>query len=270
VIELRAGSAVCTIDPDGGGHIVSLAVDGFDLLLTPDDEPGSTHWGAFVMAPWAGRTRRGRFVFDGVEHDLPVNAPPHAIHGTVRDRAWTVNAHDERHASLRCDFGPSWPFVGWVEHDITIHPDHVDLQLALHASTQPMPAACGWHPWWRRNLGDVDARLDLPASSMYRRDDDGPDGMTTTDVITPPPPGPWDDCFTGLTGPPMLHWDGALSLAIESDCPCVVVFDQLAPAVCVEPQSAPPDALNHEPAIASPDHPVVAHTTWRWTRPPSA
>jgi aldose 1-epimerase len=264
MIELRAGSAVCTIDPDGG-HVVALAVDDLDLLLTPDDEPGSTHWGAFVMAPWAGRTRRGRFTFDGVDYELPINAAPHAIHGTVRDRVWTVAEHDAQHASLTCDLGPSWPFAGWVEHDIAIHDDRIDLTLSVHAGQHPMPAVCGWHPWWRRSLGGVDARLELPAESMYRRDDGG---MATTDLVSPPPPGPWDDCFTGLAGPPTLHWDGVMSLAVESDCPCVVVFDQLAPAVCVEPQSGPPDALNHDPTIASPDRPVRAHTTWRWTPAP--
>jgi galactose mutarotase-like enzyme len=93
--------------------------------------------------------------------------------------------------------------------------------------------------------------------------------MPSGELVTPPPPGPWDDCFTGLSGAPTLIWEGVMTLAVESDCPCVVVFDQMAPAVCVEPQSGPPDALNHEPAIASPDRPVRAHTTWRWSAPRS-
>jgi aldose 1-epimerase len=53
-------------------------------------------------------------------------------------------------------------------------------------------------------------------------------------------------------------------LVIESDCPCVVVFDEPAASICVEPQSGPPDALNHDPALAAPDRPVVVHSSWRW------
>ena len=263
MLELSHGDARLVVQPDNGGRISSFTVDGLELLRTPDDDPGGMHWGSFVMAPWAGRTRRARFVFDGVEHELPINAGAHAIHGTVRDRVWTVVDSGTGHARLTCDFGPNWPFPGWVEHTITLHADHVDLELTMHAANGRMPAVGGWHPWWRRQLtAGAPARLGLPAGAMYVRDEEG----IAVSQLVPPPPGPWDDCFTDLSGPPVLTWSDALELVIGSDCPCVVVYDEPAEAICVEPQSAPPDALNADPAIAEPGQPVVVHSSWRWRR----
>jgi galactose mutarotase-like enzyme len=261
MLELRDGDVVLLVDPDNGGRVVSFTVGDLRLLRTPEDDPGGTHWGSFVMAPWAGRTRHGRFTFDGVEHQLEINSGVHSIHGTVRERPWTVEEADRHRVRIRCDFGPGWPFAGWAEQVIVVHGDRVELELSMHAADGPTPAVGGWHPWWQRQLSrGAPAELELPAVSMYVRD---AAGIAVPEKV-PPPPGPWDDCFTDLTGPPVLRWPGALELAVESDCPCVVVYDEPAEAVCVEPQSGPPDALNHEPELAEPDHPVVIHSTWRF------
>jgi aldose 1-epimerase len=214
------------------------------------------------MAPWAGRTRHGHFVFDGVEHQLEINSGGHSIHGTVRDRPWVVEELEQRRARITCDFGPGWPFAGWAEQVIVVHADRIDLELSMHAVDGPMPVVGGWHPWWQRRLGrGGPAELELAAASMYVRD---AEGIAVPEKGSPPPAGPWDDCFTDLTGPPVLRWPGALELAVESDCPCVVVYDEPADAICVEPQSGPPDALNHRPDLAEPGRPVVIHSTWRF------
>ena len=87
---------------------------------------------------------------------------------------------------------------------------------------------------------------------MYVRD---AVGITTLDRVAPGP-GPWDDCFTDLRRPPVLRWPGLLELTIDSDCRDWVVYTVPTEALCVEPQTAPPDALNLEPAIVEPGRPV--------------
>ena len=262
MLELHDGDVRLVLDPSNGGRIVSLTVDGLRLLRTPEDERGGTHWGSFVMAPWAGRTRHGRFTFAGAEHQLEIDSGDHSIHGTVRRRPWTVEAADQRRVHMTCEFGPGWPFAGRAEQVIGVYADRVELELSLHATNGPMPAVGGWHPWWQRQLArGGPAELDLPAASMYVRD---AEGIAVPEKRSPPPPGPWDDCFTDLSGPPVVRWPGALTVAVESDCPCVVVYDETADAICVEPQSGPPDALNHGPAVAEPGRPVVIHSTWRF------
>src|SRR3954463_14217691 len=148
MIELANTAAKVVIDPDNGARVVSFEVGGVHLLRTADQDNGGTHWGAFLMAPWAGRTRRGQFSFEGKQHQLEINAAPHAMHGTVRHQAWTVEESGANHVRLRCDFGKKWPFAGWAEHAVAVLDDRVDLEISMHAADGPMPAVAGWHPWW--------------------------------------------------------------------------------------------------------------------------
>lgn len=269
MLTLRAGDATATIDTEHGGVLASLTVGDFDVLKTRSEDP--ERFGCFPMAPWAGRTRDGRFVFNGVEHHLPINLAPHAIHGTVRDRPWVVEDANPLHARLSCDLGPAWPFAGWAEQKLTLVGDGLDASLSVHSAEGPMPASLGWHPWFRRWVRGGGApgvergvELDLHANAMYERDDDH---IATRRLRRPPPPGPWDDCFTSIKRPPRLVWPGRLVLTMRSTCNNIVVFSEPTDTICIEPQTAPPDALNHDADIVLPDHPLEATMRWRWSRP---
>jgi len=258
---LRAGDAEVTIDHEHGGRLSSVVVGGHELLRSrsaADADP--TSWGCFPMVPWAGRIRHGRFGFQGRDVALPIDMPPHAIHGTVKARAWERTGPGE----LRCDLGPDWPWPGSVEQRIELTATSLTAVLQVEAHDGPMPVTVGWHPWLRRTVGAVDAQLELPAERMWRRDADGiPDG-----TLVDPPPGPWDDCFTALVGPVVVRWPGVLALVVESDCEHVTVFTEPDDALCVEPQSAPPDAHSseHDLAVVMPGEPLVHHMLWTWTR----
>ena len=258
-VELAAGPARVRLDPERGGRIASLRVDRYELLVNAADS--DLDWGCFVMAPFAGRVRNGRFRYAGREHRLPVNAPPHAIHGTVFDTAWKVEHAEPTDAVLAADLGDAWPFDGRVVHRLRVAPDRLELRLEVWADDEPFPASCGWHPWWRRQLaGGEPVTLDVDAGAAWTR---GPDGIPTGE-LGPVPPRPWDDCLTELGGPPVLRWEGALELRVESTCMDVVVFDALSHAVCVEPQTGPPDALRLTPVVVEPGLPLVAEATFRW------
>jgi len=253
VQTLRAGDASVSIDPVNGARLASLVVGGHELLLGVDDPVGGGDgWGCFPMVPWAGRIRHGRFTADGTPVQLPLGAPPHAIHGTTFLRAWDVDGEGR----FSIDLGDAWPWRGRASHHVELGPTSLTMTLGVHAG-QDMPVTAGWHPWFHRTLGGVDVEIDLPAERMWRRDDDGiPDG-----TLVEPTPGPWDDCFTALIGPVGLRWPGVLELYVESDCEHVVVYDEVDRAVCVEPQSAPPDAHNSGEDLAF----VPAGTSWTIT-----
>lgn len=259
-VELAAGPATVAIDPEHGGRLSSLRVEGLELLVTAAESP--LDWGCYPMAPFAGRIRQGRFRYAGREHQLDRNLPPHAIHGTVYDQPWKVEHAEPTDAVLVTDLGRGWPFPGRVVHRVRVAEDAVELRLEVWAEDEPFPASCGWHPWWRRRLARGEpVDLDLDAGAMWVRDDDGiPSGE-----LTDPPPGPWDDCFTELAGPPVLRWEGALELTVESTCMDVVVFDEPSHAVCVEPQTGPPDALRLTPIVVEPGLPLVAEATFAWS-----
>ncbi len=262
---LHAGGASVTIDPTAGGRLSSFVVEGHELLVPESDSNGSpAGWGAFPMIPWAGRIRRGRFDYDARSVQLPLGMPPHAIHGTTYRRPWTVDGP----GSLSIDLGPEWPWPGTATQTIELGERRLSMTITVAcdaAADSPMPVSAGWHPWFRRSVGGTDVVVSLPAERMWRRDSDGiPDGTLAT-----PTPGPWDDCFTALIGPVELQWPDILVLFVESDCEHVVVYDEPAHAVCVEPQSAPPDSHNsgEDLVLVEPGESWSIHTTWIWKTP---
>jgi aldose 1-epimerase len=251
MIERRAGNAVVHIAPEHGGRLAALAVDGHDLLVAGDGDSHPMLWGAFPMIPWAGRVRHGRFSFAGQTYQLPITMPPHAIHGTVHDRPWEV----EPDGTLAIDLGPDWPFGGSARSRVDLEPHQLTWTLEAHADARSMPAQVGWHPWYRRP-----AQLDIAPNAMYELDDES----IPTGRLIAPPPGPWDNCFTDLAGPPRITFPGGPTLTITSTCTDWVVYTQPEHALCVEPQSGPPDAFNRTPHVVEPGAPLVARMTLRW------
>lgn len=256
-LRLIASGVEATIDLSVGGRLASFRIDGTELLRT--EGYGPIQWGSYPMAPYAGRVRRGSFAFEGRAYDLPITMAPHAIHGTVLDRPWAVVGD----TTIASELGEDWPFNGRAIQRFELADDHLTFELSVEADER-MPASIGWHPWFLRHPPGTDApvELDFEAGAMYVRDDDG----ITTSELVPPPSEPWDDCFTDVRRPPVLRWPGFLELTIVSACRDWVVYTVPEDAVCVEPQTAPPNALNGEPAIVEPGTPLTASMTWRWRR----
>ncbi len=210
-----------------------MNVDGVDLILRHDPSLPAAGWGSYPMVPWAGRIRRGRFTFDGVDYQLPINFEAHAIHGTGFEQPWAVTATDERWVELACRL--AWTFGGESQQLIELGDDSLTCTLIVRAGDRPMPASIGWHPWFVKP-----DKVDLRFARMYLRDDDY---ITDGRIAEPPPPPPWDDCFEEPLDTPRV-WIGGLEVSISSDCEFWVVYDMPAQATCVEPQSATPDAFN--------------------------
>ena len=78
---------------------------------------------------------------------------------------------------------------------------------------------------------------------MLFRSERGTDYLPTGKLITPTSP-PWDDTFIEVRGTPRVWWEDAIQIEIESDARYWVVYDQDSEGVCIEPQTAPPDAAN--------------------------
>ena len=259
---LSAPGSEASLAPGAGGRIAALRVDGLDLLVTEGFGPFA--WGAFAMVPWAGRLRDGILAFEGATHELPRTMPPHAIHGTLLETPWDVVEAGPTYALLAAPLGPPWPFGGRAVHRVALGPDELVATLEVHAADLRFPAIVGWHPWFPRRLARGGAAiLDLRAGSMLAR---GDDYLPSGDRVVPPP-GPWDDCFVDVAVPPIITWPGAIRLTISSDADHWVVYTMPDHALCVEPQTGPPNGLNTGPcAIVEPGRPLVATMTIRWER----
>jgi aldose 1-epimerase len=251
MIPIRSGEVTVMVDPDHGGRVAGLEIAGQQLLIGPAPERGPMHWGSFPMVPWAGRVRHGRFVFAGHPYELPLDLPPHAIHGTGYRQRWEVGDVADDATSINCDL--AWEFGGRAWQRLEVGDAQLVCELGVAAGDGAMPAEIGWHPCFVK----PDA-LRFRPESMYARDHEG---IPTGDLVSPPP-GPWDDCFINAE-PVELHY-AELTVTVGSDCDHWVVYDEPPEATCVEPQSGPPDAFTLRPRLLEPGEQLVRTMTIGW------
>ncbi|MDH5823267.1 aldose epimerase [Luteimonas sp. RD2P54] len=244
LLELAAGDLALELAPQAGGRIAQLRHRDAELLVGYGG--ANTHpiaWGCYPMLPWAGRIRGGRFGFGEREYRLPVEADGHAVHGVGHVMPWRVDRHAATLAELSLELPADarWPFGGVARQRIELAPDRLRMQLSVSAGVLAMPAALGWHPWFRKP-----ERLEFSPVAMYPRD---AEGIATAPPVAPGP-GPWDDCFLNRE-PAILELQGR-TLRLSSDCAHWVIYDAAAHATCVEPQTGPPDAFNLMPQRLAP------------------
>ncbi|GLX20747.1 MULTISPECIES: aldose 1-epimerase [Streptomyces] len=257
--RLSAGGAEITIDQENGCRVSGLRVDGIELLRQ------GPKYGAFPMVPWCGRTANGRFHDGAAVHQLPLNHPPHAIHGFARDAPWKTASATGTTAAFTYDLTDPWPYSGRVTQLFELGPDALTIRLGVETYQDSFPAQAGWHPWFNRVLteGGEPARIGFDPAWQEERDED----HIPTGRRTDPKPGPWDDCFGMPYGVDVsLTWPGQLELKVTSPAEWVVVYDEQPEAVCVEPQSGPPNGLNTLPRLVTPVDPLEVSTTWTWRR----
>ena len=260
-VIIHSERASARINADGG-RLASLSVDGMEVLVTEGAKP--TRWGSFPMVPWCGRLAYGCLEVDTVQFDFPITSPPHANHGLAHVREWTISKHDTSAARLTVNLEDPWPFGGRVIQRFAIDDESLTVRIEVHAGETPMPAMAGWHPWFRRVLERGEpADLAFNADAAYEVDDDLIPTGELVDVGEPP----YNTTLSGMAEWPTITWPGALSLAIESSFDHWVVFTEPDHALCVEPQSGPPNEINTDPVMIAPGGALSGAMTLRWSTP---
>ena len=224
------------IDLDAGARIASLKWK--DLEFTVPFR-GQVHtYGWYAMVPWAGRIKDGLITSPTAgEFQLPTFLdPPNALHGFGVTSSWQEIGPGRSLLHLPKPYGGAT-----VEQTIEVLDDAIRWSLEYDPGDCELPAWMGFHPWFVRDLDrGGSAEIEFSAAKMLQRDSDGlPDGK-----IVSPTAQPWDDAFTEVRGTPSVVWEDVARISIESDAPWWVVYTEDADGVCVEPQTAPPDAAN--------------------------
>jgi aldose 1-epimerase len=211
-------------------------------------------WGCYVMAPFVGRIRDGHLSWGGRMVQLPLNHGSHAIHGAVFDRPWQVVEQTTSSLTLACAFEPErWPFRGSMTQKLSIGRGQATIEAEILAD-DPMPAAIGWHPWFRSDGATL--RVAVQSDATLRLEP----GLIPTGELEPIDErtdlraGPGlaghrlDDVYAATRSPMVVEWpDLELVLAFEKPVGCAVVFNH-PQAACVEPMTAWPDAINLQAA----------------------
>ncbi len=224
------------IDLDQGARIASLTWR--DMQFTIPFRGGIMDYGWFAMVPWAGRIRDG-LVKDasGKEFQLPTTFdPPHAIHGFGLDASWQEIGPGRSLLHLPAPYGGAT-----VEQTFEVLDDAIRWIVEYDCANCTLPAWVGLHPWFARDLyRGGSAEIEFHADEMLVRDSDG---LPTGERISPTSQ-PWDDAFTGIRGTPSIVWEDVARISIECDAPWWVVYSEDSDGICIEPQTAPPDAAN--------------------------
>ncbi|MFM8895867.1 MAG: aldose 1-epimerase [Actinomycetales bacterium] len=265
---LEVDGIAVEVDPGKGGRATAIMLDGIDVLASRSADPAE--YGMYPMAPWAGRLRGNRITHRGAEVHLPANYGPWALHGTILDRAMDVTdvqqAPQQGNLVLSASLGSTWPWPGicTVVWEVTV--GQMSTTIEVSSTSAEFPAVVGWHPWFRRHLpvgGPV--QVDLPADQrLVCGSDHLPTGESVPAKMTD---GPFDDAFRVPTGTATVTWPGWKQIEIINSHSWFVLFDELPEAVCVEPQSGPPDGVNGSPVaeidLVTPQAPLRMQTTWR-------
>jgi aldose 1-epimerase len=280
-VRLTSGADSVEIDPDRGGRISSLVILGRERLVRqPCSElvEPALAWGCYLMVPFVGRVFEGRIQWDGQSAQLRRNHGPHAIHGVAFDVPWTVTDRSNGSVGLSCRLDPSrWPFGGEVRQKITFGEGRLVLEAEILAE-RPTPAALGWHPWFVREARGM--RVSVASDQVLVS---GPDLIPTGQMSPvdaakdlragqPVDDLDLDDVYTSAKSPAVLCWpDLDLHLSFARPIETIVVYTHPA-AICVEPQTAWPDAIRlarqgcAETGLANLEagQSLVATTTWSW------
>jgi len=107
-----------------------------------------------VLMPWPNRLQDGTYAWDGETYQVPLNDPPYAIHGLVRDLEWDV-AGDAAFALL-LEPQPGYPFRLRLRVEYTLDGDGLSVHdVVENVGDRAAPFGAGHHPYIARHADDV-------------------------------------------------------------------------------------------------------------------
>ncbi|MDT7044130.1 aldose 1-epimerase [Candidatus Nitronereus thalassa] len=225
-MELNNGKVRLKLNPEIGGSITECSINRggeWIPILRPIEEPlnRSSDAASFVLIPYSNRLRDAKFFFQGKEYQLR-GREKHAIHGDVRDRALQIINHSGDRVSLGFDSikagDVNFPFPFFAKMTYALEDYTLTSRIELqNVGSGPMPAGCGFHPYFNRRLegstGEVE--LQLTVNGVYPGNTPLPSGPATPlqpehdfhvrrplDVVL-------DHCFAGWNGQALIDWPGS-------------------------------------------------------------
>jgi aldose 1-epimerase len=132
-----------------------------------------------VLAPWPNRLGDGRYSFEGVEAEAPLNEPSrgNAIHGLVRWLPWRMVSRAQNRVAMACELFPSpaYPFALRLNVEYRLGRDGLMVVTeAENMGRSDLPFGLGFHPYLTVGTTTVDQmRLLVPATQRLIADDRG-------------------------------------------------------------------------------------------------
>jgi aldose 1-epimerase len=249
----------------------------------------------FFMVPWCNRVRDASFVWGGRRVDLrPDGREPHAMHGDVRKRAWSIVDRTPVSASLAFDslhsgLGPMgpvnfpWAFSCLARYELATRERGLALRIELvvtSCATEALPVGAGIHPYFPRvqrvgggDGGRREVQLAAPVRGRFPSERCMPTGPARRDAVArwfdgvgPLMRGARMESLTGYRGVCVLEWPGCRATMTSSPEHGQMVYfaphgaaggaEGPSPFIAVEPMTVAADGFNML-GRGEPDHGVV-------------
>ncbi len=166
MLTLKAGALTAEIAPEIGGSLANFRHGAVPLMRETSAESlakGQANLTAsYPMIPYCNRITRGRFSFDGRDHQLAIRGVDalNAIHGLAYAHPWQVTAQDEASAEIVLNHEATgegtadWPYPFEARQLFALSPDALSITITVsNTGNQPMPAGFGLHPYFPRREG---------------------------------------------------------------------------------------------------------------------
>jgi aldose 1-epimerase len=267
-IVIEHGGLRLEIDPAIGAGIADFSLRGPDgawwpvMRRAPLRPAHFNDLACYLLAPWSNRIAGARFEFGGHVHQLEPDWPDGtAIHGLVKDKPWRILDRSPFSARLAFDGdGLPYPFAFACEARYEVVDRSLVCDLAVRNTGEaPMPAGCGFHPFFRKRLWEDEECLVLcRVAGRYPATGQIPTGPAAADAVTvrlaaPHPLGrvELDDVFDGFAGA-AIGWPGAGVRAVFGASAALghaVIYAPVRegtplPFFCLEPVSMVNDGFN--------------------------
>jgi aldose 1-epimerase len=127
-----------------------------------------TGYRGLPLLPWPNRIEDGRYPFDGVEHQLPIDrvAENNAIHGLTCWESWRLVRGTPREVRFALDLAPrpGYPFSLALEIAYALSDGGLEVTTrATNTGTGPLPFGAGHHPYFLPRTSLDAARVRVPA-----------------------------------------------------------------------------------------------------------
>ena len=270
---LRQGAYTAVITARGAA-VRELQFRGRDLVVPfPEGGPIPDFRGV-IAAPWPNRIADGKYTFDGVDYQVPVNEPSRqcALHGFTPELDWRLESRTESAVELACAIepAPGYPFALSIMVEYRLDGDGLHTRVtAANAGERTAPYGVCPHPYLLAGPGPLNSwTLEIPARTFLEVTPDRLLPVTIRpvdgheyDFRTPRVIGSTeiDHAFTNITfgengrASLVLRDPGGTGVGMEWDrnSPWLQIHtaDKQPPlptrlGLAVEPMNCPPDAFN--------------------------
>ena len=170
-----------SIIPNFGANLINLVLNNgiqsyqvIDGTVTPHELVINAVYKSSKLAPFPNRINKGKYSFKNQDYELLTNMPPHAIHGLVFDKDFSITSQSatDSEATLSLTYQyqretVGYPFSFDLQIDYLLNKNGLTMTTHMtNTGTEALPVGDGWHLYFRCPSNIDDCLLTLPSETI--------------------------------------------------------------------------------------------------------